>query len=287
MPLTLTITDPHLLTEQERLAVLTFCGVRVEQRTAEKIAGARSEPRDSVREVIAATVAQIDPADNPTAGVVPVPPVPTGVSVPPPAATTEIEHKGEAYIPKVLDAATIFGGAPTAAPSVPIPPSPSPVPAVPSAVSATGAASAPSAGGSDAPAAPPNPTNALDGAGMPWDHRIHATTKTKNADGTWRQKRGVDPALIVQVTEQNKRLMAIPAVVVPVPTAPVTPVATGMTFLDLMDQVVKLINGGKLSLEAANAACLPMGVTQLHQLDKRPDLIDSAWTYLKTAARVV
>ena len=36
----------------------------------------------------------------------------------------------------------------------------------------------------------PNPPE-LDARGFPWDERIHAGTKTKNKDGTWKYKRGV------------------------------------------------------------------------------------------------
>lgn len=48
----------------------------------------------------------------------------------------------------------------------------------------------------DMPAAeslPPAPDfGDLDKDGLPWDERIHSSSKAKNADGTWRAKRGVD-----------------------------------------------------------------------------------------------
>jgi hypothetical protein len=34
---------------------------------------------------------------------------------------------------------------------------------------------------------------------VPWDERIHASTKATNADGSWRYKRGVDKGLIAKV----------------------------------------------------------------------------------------
>ena len=37
-------------------------------------------------------------------------------------------------------------------------------------------------------------TPSLDSAGMPWDERIHSGSKSVNADGTWRYKRGGDLA---------------------------------------------------------------------------------------------
>jgi hypothetical protein len=46
-----------------------------------------------------------------------------------------------------------------------------------------------------------NPEGApdVDSRGLPWDERIHAGTKATNADGSWRNKRGVDKALVEAV----------------------------------------------------------------------------------------
>ena len=70
----------------------------------------------------------------------------------------------------------------------------------------------------------------LDAKGFPWDNRIHAGTKRKNADGSWTAKRGVDPALVVQVEAELRQVMGAapaaplaPAAAFPVqPAAPVT-----------------------------------------------------------------
>lgn len=43
---------------------------------------------------------------------------------------------------------------------------------------------------------------AVDSAGIPWDGRIHSENKTTNKDGTWRNKRGVDPAIVAQVMDE-------------------------------------------------------------------------------------
>lgn len=39
----------------------------------------------------------------------------------------------------------------------------------------------------------------VDAEGMPWDERIHASTKSVVANGTWKLKRGVDQSLVAQV----------------------------------------------------------------------------------------
>jgi len=51
----------------------------------------------------------------------------------------------------------------------------------------------------------------LDKNGLPWDMRIHASTKRKNADGTWTAKRGVDAALVDTVEAELQALMGVPA----------------------------------------------------------------------------
>ena len=52
----------------------------------------------------------------------------------------------------------------------------------------------------------------LDTKGMPWDNRIHAESKGKIADGTWRKKRNLDPALVATVEAELRQVMgAAPA----------------------------------------------------------------------------
>lgn len=67
----------------------------------------------------------------------------------------------------------------------------------------------------------------LDKHGLPWDGRIHAGTKRKNADGSWTAKRGVDPALVAGVEAELRQVMGAPGVAPLVPAAafPVQPAA--------------------------------------------------------------
>lgn len=52
----------------------------------------------------------------------------------------------------------------------------------------------------------------LDSAGLPWDARIHAGTKTRIArTDRWKPKRSVDTALVAQVEAELKATMAAPA----------------------------------------------------------------------------
>ena len=64
----------------------------------------------------------------------------------------------------------------------------------------------------------------LDAKGFPWDNRIHAGTKRKNADGSWTAKRGVDPALVAAVEAELRQVMGAPGVTPLAPTtAPIAP----------------------------------------------------------------
>lgn len=80
-----------------------------------------------------------------------------------------------------------------------------------------------------APAAPPTASPApagsgeRDSKGMPWDGRIHSSTKAKVADGTWRYKRGVGDAHIALVEAELRGAAAAP---VPAPVHAVTPAGT-------------------------------------------------------------
>ncbi len=61
-----------------------------------------------------------------------------------------------------------------------------------------------------APVAPSHAIGERDSNGIPWDERIHASSQTKNKDGTWRTRRGVEPDAVKQI-ETSLRTGAAPA----------------------------------------------------------------------------
>lgn len=72
----------------------------------------------------------------------------------------------------------------------------------------------------------------VDSRGLPWDERIHAVTQGKNKDGSWRNRRGVEPALIIKVEGELKSQGFVnvaqpgPALPPPVPVSPFGPPPT-------------------------------------------------------------
>ena len=110
-----------------------------------------------------------------------------------------------------------------------------------------------------------------DSAGMPWDERIHVTTKTCKKDGTWKYGRGVQPLIIEEVEAELKSAQTAP---VEQPAAPVeqpagdplTDIGVTLvlqpTFLDLCQLVTPVMNHGKMTQEQINAICQLQGFEQ-------------------------
>ena len=59
----------------------------------------------------------------------------------------------------------------------------------------------------------PGATPDRDGEGLPWDRRIHSSSKAINADGRWRIARNVAPELIESVKAELRALVAAPVTV--------------------------------------------------------------------------
>lgn len=146
----------------------------------------------------------------------------------------------------------------------------------------------------------------LDADGYPWDHRIHAETKTKIADGTWKKKRGVDPERVAEIREEFKRTAAIPigiapivdlapaaippapaaavpdvppapaplaeTVIAPVPAAAEKPSNPALLFASTMALYAKCESAGKVGKGAGDQWAKAAGLPGLSALITRPDL---------------
>lgn len=82
----------------------------------------------------------------------------------------------------------------------------------------------------------------LDSKGLPWDGRIHAESKGKIADGTWRKKRNLDPALLAQVEAELRQVMG---------AAPAAPLAQGVAPAPTPVSVAQSVPTGAVPLPVA------------------------------------
>jgi len=194
--------------------------------------------------------------------------------------------------------------------AVPVPPPPAPsiavvaapptAPAAPPATSVTPPAvgvppappPAPEAAVPAAPAAPASPAGIdVDADGLPWDARIHAGGRAQNADGRWRQKRGLnDAALKARVEAELRQAMGAPSVALGGPNAPFVPpapIATETpaipsppaaptapdTFASLASRMGPHLMSGKLTSAALDSICVEFGLPSMALLPTRPDLV--------------
>lgn len=230
----------------------------------------------------------------------------------------------------LVSAAEVFGGGTGSplAPAVPGAPSTAAVFAFPTAPGATpgntstAAAPAyvpPAPNGASAPgpavppAAPPASNVELDKNGLPWDERIHASTKTKIKSGEWKAKKGVDAALVPQIeAELRARVAATPAAVVGTqpwpfpdpnaalgvaaasapfvppaaplaPAAPAAPLASAdpTTFEQLMPRITAAVSTNVLPATAVGQACAHNGVASVVTLQQQPAFVPLVWATLK------
>jgi hypothetical protein len=213
-----------------------------------------------------------------------------------------------------VNAADIFGKADAgnvpSAPAIAAVAPPAIAPAVPPVISVPTVTAPPALVPAVPSAAALAPT--VDKNGLPWDGRIHASTKPLNADGTWRGRRGIDDATVATVTAELRAVMAIPAPppaadpmaafktagemgMVPnvpavplVPSPPVNGADTGIpavptaappvpsasvTFPQLIPMITGAIAAGALTQAKLTEVLAANGLASMPQLVHRPDLI--------------
>jgi hypothetical protein len=158
----------------------------------------------------------------------------------------------------------------------------------------------------------------LDAHGVPWDARIHASTKSKKKDGTWTALRGLRDDTQKQQIEAELRAQAqgqqlgalvqaqgatpLPGIAAPqmAPPAPllvmnvpaslgatslpgVPPAADPTTFEQLMPRVTQAIVSGVLPPAALQQACGLLGLSSVVALQTSPAYVPHAWNQLKAA----
>lgn len=219
------------------------------------------------------------------------------------------------------DAAAVFGAVPLPAFGAPAPASAPPV--------SGGTLAAPGAGGLPPQAFVSNEGAAsglrglgqpaagveLDSRGLPWDARIHASTKSKTKAGEWTKLRGFNDEAKLKAIEAELRATvqgqqpgaavpaqgvallagipfssannALPQSTLPATgigaTAQTTPVADPMTFEQLMPRVTQATISGILPPTALQHVCGALGLPSVVALQTNPASIPQAWAQLRAA----
>ena len=143
----------------------------------------------------------------------------------------------------------------------------------------------------------------VDADGLPWDERIHSSSRAKLVDGRWRQRRNT-PAETVKAVEAELRARLAPlpptfaapppppapvaaeppVVVVPPPPPPApaqapevltdTPAPVALTLAQVMPSVTAAMSSGDVTMQTIQQTLEGLGVANgLPGLRERPDLI--------------
>jgi len=212
----------------------------------------------------------------------------------PPQTQIAANIKDEHFVAgTTLDPAAVFGGTPVADPlpsstTVPLPPvSIAPTTPIPGPVSSVAAVE-------------------LDVKGLPWDSRIHSSSKNKLANGCWKVARGKAPEYVAQVEAELKGVAAVTKLGVPLPPVPVAPDVTPydvalptaadaaymasippappgnpVSFETLMTRISPQISAGVLPPQAVMEACKANGLQSVVGLQSSPQLVPLVWATLK------
>lgn len=213
----------------------------------------------------------------------------------PNGGSTVVDFTQRTQVPEgeeVLDPAQVFGGTPVADP-LPSSTIVQSAPVVPSAPTM------PTLGAASSVAAVE-----LDAKGLPWDGRIHSSSKNKLANGCWKVARGKAPEYVAQVEAELKSgapsfppvapvapvvpsFPTVPVVAVPAPpAATVTPTAASsnadtLTFETIMPKISALVSAGKMAPTALMQVCTAQGLPNVVALQSQPQFIPLVWAALK------
>lgn len=160
---------------------------------------------------------------------------------------------------------------------------------------------APAAPAADAPApaapvAPAADAPSIDSKGLPWDERIHSSSKGLNADGTWRNRKNVPPTVRSKVEAELRGVVSAPAPLAqpslplppsaPAPVAPVAPSAYSELVQFLAEHTHSEANpSGRLTVEWIASALTAYGVPggDLQNLAHNEDLTKTVHAAVKQA----
>ena len=132
----------------------------------------------------------------------------------------------------------------------------------------------------------------LDADDLPWDERIHASTKSKTQDGRWKKKRGVSEeeynAVIAELKldaeerdeyEDYEQDLTMQAAVQPVPPptaeteAPTPPAPPATSKYNKYADIYEALEPNGLTMDDLTVACQAAGLKFPAMLAARPDLV--------------
>lgn len=157
-----------------------------------------------------------------------------------------------------------------------------------------------------------NASTELDVNGHVWDERVHASTKGKNKDGSWKRKRGVDDVEYANILSASSPAPTLPVVNVPavptmpaaytpaipaaalppaapVPAAPLPPVSvpTARDFAGLLTKISELFQAVKITaaypqtiVDRINPA-FGAKVQTISDIGNDPGMVEFAWQCLE------
>lgn len=142
-------------------------------------------------------------------------------------------------------------------------------------------------------------TGPVDATGIPWDSRIHASTKALSQDGTWRARRNVDAGTKAKIEAELRATMGAPvaAAVTAAPVLPTLPAAPAATmpplpganvetpFTKFVQFIVEQTTAGTINDAWVKQVMDNYGIADgsLQNLAHRPDLIPTIEAAVRAA----
>lgn len=161
--------------------------------------------------------------------------------------------------------------------------------------------------GNDDDGAPDNNAPTVDKNGLPWDARIHSSSKGMNKDGTWRSRKGVDEKYVKQIEAALRSTIAagqsattdaapvqttvpgLPPLPTPgaTPSLPPLPNAVNPKFTAFVEFVGANMQavGGRLTDQWLKTVLMSLGCADgdIQNLAHAPELLDKIDAYVRTA----
>lgn len=152
----------------------------------------------------------------------------------------------------------------------------------------------------------PQTGSETDRDGLPWDERIHASSRAKVKDGTWRKRKGVNDDYYAQVVaelkgapQQQPAAPVTPSITPepsagsvfhsPQPEQPAAPVpppgASAPEAPKTFPEFAQKTHQAGFGHEAIQAACAKHGVPSMPLLSTQPDKIPLVWAELNGVAQ--